>query len=55
MGVRGWLGDAVAIIDATRPLKGDFPRRNEVPQDAMERVGVSEYLADSRVHDKEKC
>ncbi|MBI2987804.1 MAG: UbiD family decarboxylase [Deltaproteobacteria bacterium] len=35
---RGWLGDTVAIIDATRPLKGDFPRRNEVPEDAMERV-----------------
>ena len=55
MGVRGWLGDAVAIIDATRPLKGDFPRRNEVPQDAMERVDVGRYLSDSRVHDKEKC
>ena len=35
---RGWLGDTVAIIDATRPLKGDFPKRNEVPEDAMERV-----------------
>ncbi len=36
---RGWLGDSVAIIDATKPLKGDFPKRNEVPEDAMERVG----------------
>ena len=35
---RGWLGDTVAIIDATKPLKGDFPKRNEVPEDAMERV-----------------
>ena len=35
---RGWLGDSVAMIDATRPLKGDFPKRNEVPEDAMERV-----------------
>ena len=35
---RGWLGDAVAIIDATKPLKGDFPKRNEISQEAMERV-----------------
>ena len=35
---RGWLGDTVAMIDATKPLKGDFPKRNEVPEDAMERV-----------------
>ncbi len=35
---RGWLGDAGAIIDATRPLKGDFPKRNEVPEDALERM-----------------
>lgn len=35
---RGWLGDSVAIIDATKPLKGDFPKRNEIPEDAMERV-----------------
>lgn len=41
---RGWLGDAVAIIDATKPLHGDFPKRNEVPQEAMERVDVGKYL-----------
>jgi UbiD family decarboxylase len=35
---RGWLGDAVAMIDATKPLKGEFPKRNEVPEDAMQRV-----------------
>jgi len=35
---RGWLGDSVAIIDATKPVKGDFYKRNEVPEDAMERV-----------------
>ena len=35
---RGWLGDAVAIIDATRPLKGEFPKRNEVNEEAMQRV-----------------
>ena len=35
---RGWLGDAVAIIDATKPLQGEFPKRNEVSEEAMERV-----------------
>lgn len=35
---RGWLGDTVAMIDATKPLRGDFPKRNEVPEEAMERV-----------------
>lgn len=35
---RGWLGDAVAIIDATRPLKGGFPKRNEVDEEAMKRM-----------------
>ncbi len=41
---RGWLGDAVAIIDATKPLKGEFPIRNEVPEDALARVDVSKYV-----------
>ena len=41
---RDWLGDAVAIIDATRPLDGDFPKRNEVPQEVIDRVNVSKYL-----------
>ena len=41
---RGWLGDSVAIIDATRPLSGDFPIRNEVPQEVMKRVDVNKYL-----------
>ncbi len=35
---RGWLGDAVAIIDATIPLRGGWPKRNEVDPDAFERV-----------------
>jgi len=35
---RGWLGDAVAIIDATLPLKGGYPKRNEVHPEAFERV-----------------
>lgn len=41
---RGWLGDAVAMIDATKPLKGEFPKRNEVPEEALKRVDVSKYL-----------
>jgi len=35
---RGWLGDAVAIIDATQPLKGEFPKRNRVSEEAFARV-----------------
>lgn len=42
---RGWLGDAVAIIDATKPLNMDWPKRNEVPEDAMKRVDVSKYVS----------
>ena len=41
---RGWLGDAVAIIDATKPLQGEFPRRNAIVEEALERVDVSKYL-----------
>jgi 2,5-furandicarboxylate decarboxylase 1 len=35
---RGWLGDSVAIIDATIPLKGGWPKRNEIQPEAFERV-----------------
>jgi 2,5-furandicarboxylate decarboxylase 1 len=35
---RGWLGDSVAIIDATVPLKGGWPTRNEVHPEAMARM-----------------
>jgi 2,5-furandicarboxylate decarboxylase 1 len=35
---RGWLGDSVAIIDATIPLNSDWPKRNEVHPGAFERV-----------------
>jgi 2,5-furandicarboxylate decarboxylase 1 len=35
---RGWLGDAVAIIDATIPFKGGWPKRNEIHPEAFERV-----------------
>ncbi|MDI7259862.1 MAG: UbiD family decarboxylase [Thermodesulfobacteriota bacterium] len=41
---RGWLGDAVAIIDATRPLGKDFPERNEIDQDSFKRIDVSKYV-----------
>jgi 3-polyprenyl-4-hydroxybenzoate decarboxylase len=41
---RGWLGDSVAVIDATRPLEGEFPIRNEVPAEAMKRVDVTKYI-----------
>ena len=32
---RPWLGDAVAIIDATRPRGGNFPEKNEIPSEAL--------------------
>ena len=37
---RGWLGDTVAIIDATIPLKSknEWPVRNEIEAGAFERV-----------------
>lgn len=35
---RGWLGHAVGIIDATKPLDREFPIRNAIPEDAMERA-----------------
>ena len=37
--VRKWLGDAVVIIDATRPEEvTDFPDRNRIPEDAINRI-----------------
>jgi len=37
--VRTWLGDAVAIIDATRPEDvKDFPERNRIPEDTLNRI-----------------
>jgi len=32
---RSWLGDAVAIIDATRPKGVNFPEKNEIPDEAL--------------------
>ena len=35
---RQWMGEAVIIIDATRPSGIDFPEKNEVPAEAIEAV-----------------
>ena len=37
-GFRPWMGEAVVIIDATRPSGVDFPEKNEVPPEAIEAV-----------------
>src|SRR5439155_22318356 len=37
---RGWLGDWVAIIDATMPLEGGWRKRNEIQPEAFERVAT---------------
>ena len=37
-GFRQWMGEAVIIIDATRPTGIDFPEKNEVPAEAIEAV-----------------
>ena len=41
---RGWLGDAVALIDATQPPVKDFPERNEIDLDSFNRMDVSKYV-----------
>ena len=35
---RSWLGDAVVIIDATRPKGVNFPEKNEIPHEALLRA-----------------
>lgn len=35
---RKWMGEAVVIIDATRPSGINFPEKNEVPPEAIEAV-----------------
>jgi UbiD family decarboxylase len=36
---RGWLGDAVVIIDATRPEGvSDFPEKNRISEDVIQRI-----------------
>ena len=51
---RGWSGDAVAMIDATRPLEGHLPKRNEIPQDALDRIDVSKYTMGEQMKDRLK-
>jgi len=41
---RGWLGDAIAIVDATRPKNRTFPIKNEIPQEALDRIQIERYL-----------
>ena len=37
--VRGWLGDAVVIIDATRPNDvSNFPEKNKIPETAINKI-----------------
>lgn len=43
--VRPWLGDAVAIIDATRSPEKGHPPCNEVDPSALQRVDVRKYLS----------
>jgi UbiD family decarboxylase len=45
---RGWLGDAVALIDATRPPVKDFPERNEIDLESFNRIDVSKYIQKGR-------
>jgi 3-polyprenyl-4-hydroxybenzoate decarboxylase len=35
---RGWLGSSVAIIDATRPQDRSFPKKNEIPEEALRKI-----------------
>lgn len=42
---RKWLGESIAIIDATRPDDVEyFPRRNRIPEEALSRADVGPYL-----------
>ena len=41
---RGWLGSAVAMVDATRPRNRPFPQRNDLPQDVLARLDLDRYF-----------
>lgn len=41
---RGWLGSAVAIVDATRPRNRPFPQRNDLPEDVLARLDLDRYF-----------
>jgi hypothetical protein len=38
------MGEAVIIIDATRPAGIDFPEKNEVPAEAIEAVLKKKFV-----------
>ena len=42
---RGWLGSSVAIIDATRPRDRSFPKKNEIPEEALRKIRARGLLA----------
>ena len=41
---RGWLGSAVAFVDATKPRNRPFPQRNDLPQDVLARLDLDRYF-----------
>ncbi len=42
---RGWLGDAVCIIDATHHEEvADYPERNRIPEDSLKRLRATRIL-----------
>ena len=51
---RGWLGDAVAIIDATIPLKGEWPVRNEIESCGFRARGKILQIGNTSMADKIK-
>lgn len=41
---RSWLGEAVAIVDATRRPDRGIPTKNEVPAEALDRIQIERFL-----------
>lgn len=41
---RRWLGEAGAIVDATRVAERGIPAKNEIPAEALDRVRVDRFL-----------
>jgi UbiD family decarboxylase len=41
---REWLGNAVALVDATRPRDRPFPIKNGISQDVLDRMAMSDVL-----------
>lgn len=42
---RGWLGSAVAMVDATRPRHRPFPATNDLPADVVKRLDLDRYVS----------